>query len=46
VQNKNLTRLYYKNETRTKQGCDKKKYPKLVLNRLKVIEGLTSIYTP
>jgi hypothetical protein len=27
MQNKNSTRFYYKNETRTKQGCDKKKNP-------------------
>jgi hypothetical protein len=46
LQNKNLVGFYYKSETRTKQGCDKKTYPKLVLNTLKVIEGLMSIYSP
>jgi hypothetical protein len=46
VQDKNLIKVYYKNETRTKQNCDKEMYPKLVLNKLKVIKGPTSIYTP
>jgi hypothetical protein len=35
VQNKNQTRFYYKNETKIEQGCDKKTFPKLILNRLK-----------
>jgi hypothetical protein len=30
MQNKNPTRFYYKNKIRTNQGCDKKRYPKLV----------------
>ncbi len=30
---------------RTKQGCDKRIYPKLVLNKLKIMENFTSIYT-
>jgi hypothetical protein len=46
VQDKNLIKIDYKNETRTKQSCDKKMYPKLVLNKLKVIKGPTSTYTP
>jgi hypothetical protein len=29
-----------------KQGYDKKTYPKLVLNKLKVVGNSTSIYTP
>jgi hypothetical protein len=33
-------------ETRTKQSCDKKMYPKLVLNKLKIIRNPMSIYTP
>ncbi len=40
---KNSTRFYSKNETKLKQGCDKKTYSKLVLNKLKVIQGLTFI---
>jgi hypothetical protein len=32
VQNKNPRIFYYKSETRIEQGCDKKTYPKLVLN--------------
>ncbi len=31
---------------RTKQSCDKKSYLKLMLNKLKVIKGLISFYTP
>ncbi len=34
------------NEIKTKQSCDKKMYPKLVLNKLKIIRSPTSIYTP
>ncbi len=45
MQDKNSTRFYYKNETKIKQGCDKKTYPKLVLNILKVMGGPTPIYT-
>jgi hypothetical protein len=45
VQNKNLTRFYCKNEIRIEQCCDKKIYPKLMLNILKVIRNSTSIYT-
>jgi hypothetical protein len=30
---------------RTKQGCDKRMYPKLVFNKLKVMGNSTSIYT-
>jgi hypothetical protein len=43
VQNKNSTRFYCKNDIRTKQGYDKKTYPKHVLNRLKIIIGPSSI---
>jgi hypothetical protein len=32
VQKKNPKGFYCKNEIRTEQGCDKKKYPQLVLN--------------
>jgi hypothetical protein len=45
VQNRNPTRFYCKNETKTEQDYDKKMYPKLVLNILKVIKSPTSIYT-
>jgi hypothetical protein len=45
MQDKNSTRFYYKNETKIKQGCDKKTYPKLVLNRLKIMGNSTFIYT-
>jgi ATP adenylyltransferase/5',5'''-P-1,P-4-tetraphosphate phosphorylase II len=43
VQYKNPTRFYCKEET--KQGYDKKIYPKLVLNKLKVMGKSTFIYT-
>jgi hypothetical protein len=46
IANKNLTRFCCKNDTRTKQCYDKKMHSKLMLERLKVIEGLTFIYTP
>ncbi len=36
-----IFKIIYKNK-----GYDKKTYPKLVLNRLKVMRGLTPIYTP
>jgi hypothetical protein len=42
VWNKNLTRFYYKEG---KKKYDKKTYPKLMLNRLKVMENSISIYT-
>jgi hypothetical protein len=45
VPKKNPTRFYCKEKMKTKQGYDKKKYPKLVLNRLKVMGNPTSIYT-
>jgi hypothetical protein len=41
--NKNPTRFYYKEET--EQGYDKKSYPKLMLNKLKVMKNSTAIYT-
>jgi hypothetical protein len=37
------TKIYY--ETKIKEGCDKKMYPKLVLNILKVIKASICIYT-
>jgi len=40
---KNPTRFYCKEET--KQGYEKKLYPKLALNRLKVMRDFTYIYT-
>ncbi len=44
MQNKNPTRFYCKYKTRIEQGETKKKYPKLVLNKLKVIKCPTFIY--
>ncbi len=44
IGNKNLTRFYCKEEIR--QHYDKKMYPKLMLNKLKVMENFISIYTP
>jgi hypothetical protein len=41
--NINLTIFYYKEET--KQGYNFKTYPKLVLNKLKVMRNSTFIYT-
>jgi hypothetical protein len=43
--NKNSKTFYYKKETKTKQGYDKKTYPKLLLNTLKVMGNSTFIYT-
>ncbi len=43
MQNKNPTRFYYKE--RIKKGYDKKTYPRLVLNILKVMENSTYIFT-
>jgi hypothetical protein len=43
VKNKNLTRFYCKEEI--EQNFDKKTYPRLVLNKLKVIRIFTFIYT-
>jgi len=37
MQHKNLTRFYYKNEIKIEQIYDKKMYPKLMLNILKVM---------
>jgi hypothetical protein len=45
VQNNNSTWFYYNNKTTIEQGYDKKTYPKLMLNILKVIKNFTSIYT-
>ncbi len=44
MQNKNPTRFYYKNEIKINQGYDKKTYPKLMLNKLKLMWDSTSIY--
>jgi hypothetical protein len=35
VQDKNPIRFYSKNETRTKQGCDKKNIPKIGVEQIK-----------
>jgi hypothetical protein len=43
VGNKNPTRIYCNEET--KQSYDKKTYPKLMLNKLKVMGNFTFIYT-
>ncbi len=40
----NPTRFYCKNKTRVEQNCNKKKCPKLVLNKLKVIGNYIFIY--
>jgi hypothetical protein len=45
MQNKNSTTFYYKKETKTKRGYDKKTYSKLMLNTVKVMGNSTSIYT-
>ncbi len=37
--------FYCKNKTRTKQGCNKKTYPQLMLNKLKIMWVFTFIYT-
>jgi hypothetical protein len=42
MQNKNTTRFYWKEEI--EQGHDKKTYPRLVLNKLKVMGNSTFIY--
>jgi hypothetical protein len=44
MQNKNPTKVYIKEEI--KQGHDKKTYPRLVLNKLKVVGNSTFIYNP
>jgi hypothetical protein len=41
----NAKRLYYKNMTREKRDNDKDRYPKLVLNKLKILWDFTYIYT-
>jgi len=45
VHDMNVKGFYYKNMTRIEQNHDKDTYPKLVLNRLKIIWDSTSIYT-
>ncbi len=45
MHNVNAKGLYFKNMTRIKQDHDKYTYPKLVLNRLKVMWDSTFIYT-
>jgi hypothetical protein len=37
MQHTNLTRFYYNNEIKIEQNYDKKMYPKLMLNILKVM---------
>jgi len=44
VWNKNLTRFYYKEETKTKHDYDKKMYPKSVLNILKVMWWMSMLW--
>jgi hypothetical protein len=44
MQNKNSTRFYYKEGTKTKESYNKKTYPKLMLNKLQVMKTSTSIY--
>jgi len=44
MKNKNPTRYYCMEKTKTKQGYDKEMYPKLVLNKLKVMGNSDSIY--
>jgi hypothetical protein len=44
MQNKNPM-IFYCKEIKTWQGYDKRTYPKLVLNILKIIENSTFIYT-
>jgi hypothetical protein len=43
--NKIPTRFYYEKEIKTKQAYDKRKPPKLGLNKLKVMGNFTLIYT-
>jgi len=45
MQNKNPTRFYYKEKTKTEQRYDKKTYPNFVLNRLKIRRIPNFIYT-
>ncbi len=45
VHDMNVKGFYYKNMTRIEQNHDKDTYPKLVLNRLKIMWDSTSIYT-
>jgi hypothetical protein len=42
--NKNPTKFYCKEKT--KQKYDKETYPKLLLNKLKVMEKISFIYIP
>ncbi len=41
----NAKKIYYKNMTRTKQDHDKDTYPKLMLNKVKIMYNFTLIYT-
>jgi hypothetical protein len=45
MQNKNPMKFYCKEEIKIEQGYDKKTYPKLVLNILKVMGNSPSKYT-
>jgi len=44
VKNKTSIEFYCNNETRTKQGYEKKMYPKIMLNKLKVMKNVIPIY--
>jgi hypothetical protein len=46
MRNKNPKRFYCKEKIKIEQGYDKNMYPKLLLNKLKVMGNSTSIYTP
>jgi hypothetical protein len=45
MQNKNPMKFYWHEEIKIEQGHEKKTYPKMVWNVLKVIGNFTSIYT-
>jgi hypothetical protein len=45
MQNKNSTKFYYNNKTKIKQGYDKKMYPKLMWNKLKIM-GILPLFIP
>jgi len=45
VHDMNAKRFYYKNMTRIEQNHDKNTYPKLVLNKPKIMCDFTSTYT-
>jgi len=45
MQDNNSTRFFCNNEIKIEQGCDKRMFPKLMLNRLKIMGNSTSMYT-